>query len=165
MIDLIGKTILCKYYDQRFKSEAGLMNHRKRRHPLDLESGWHCWTYNIPFTKTQLLYQHYQTVLHQINCKKITEGEIPEKSTENKEAPLVKDHKNQQIEGLTEQERKNHTLPLQEKRQKLLKNWSCNNSLKNSTMPQTDQRRDPIISFIDASDLLDEEMTTTVPTT
>ena len=31
-------------------------------------------------------------------------------------------------------------------------------------MPQTDQRRDPIISFIDASDLLDAEMTTTVPT-
>ena len=34
-----------------------------------------------------------------------------------------------------------------------------------ATMPQADPRRDTIISFIDVSDLLDEEKTTTVPTT
>ena len=75
--DLIGATLLCKYCDQKFKSQTGLMNHMHRKHPLDLDSDVHCWTHNKPFTKRQLLYQHYETVLHQLNYKKLNEGEKP----------------------------------------------------------------------------------------
>ena len=61
-----------------------------RKHPLDVTSGLHCYTCNKPFTKREILYQHYKTVLHQINCKKLketqsempTENQDPEKSTD-----------------------------------------------------------------------------------
>ena len=39
-----------------------------------------CFFVNKPFTKRQMLYQHFSTVQHQINCKSVKEGEIPEKT-------------------------------------------------------------------------------------
>ena len=77
LIDLMGSVRKCRYCDKTFKSEAGENNHIKRLHPLDIKSDARCWTCNKPFTKRQLLYQHFSTVQHQINCKKLQEGEIP----------------------------------------------------------------------------------------
>ena len=76
-INLIRATLLCKYCDKKFKSQAGLMNHIHRTHPLDLDGDVHCWICNKAFTKGQLLYQYYETVIHQLNCKKLNEGETP----------------------------------------------------------------------------------------
>ena len=81
LIDLMGSVRKCRYCDKTFKSEAGENNHMKRLHPLDMESDACCWTCNKPFTKRQLLYQHFSTVQHQINCKKLQEGEIPKIKT------------------------------------------------------------------------------------
>ena len=76
-IDLIGSTRKCRYCDKTFKSEAGENNQMKRIHPLDMDSDARCWTCNKPFTKRQMLYQHFSTVQHQINCKKFHQGEMP----------------------------------------------------------------------------------------
>ena len=86
-IDLIGLTRKCKYCEKTFRSEAGELNHMKRMHPLDMESDARCWTCNKAFTKRQLLYQHYSTVLHQLNCKKHNEGETPEEEEKLRESP------------------------------------------------------------------------------
>ena len=83
-IDLIGSTRKCRYCDKTFKSEAGENNHMKRIHPLDMESDARCWTCNKPFTKRQMLYQHFSTVQHQINCKKSHQGEMPEEEEKAK---------------------------------------------------------------------------------
>ena len=85
-IDLIGLIRKCKYCDKTFRSEAGELNHMKRIHPLDMDSDARCWTCNKAFTRRQLLYQHYSTVLHQLNCKKHNEGEIPEKEEKSIES-------------------------------------------------------------------------------
>ena len=59
-----------------------------RKHPLDVTSGLHCYTCNKPFTKREILYQHYKTVLHQINCKKAQkeESDMPLLNTDSQQA-------------------------------------------------------------------------------
>ena len=89
-IDLIGSVRKCRYCEKAFKSEAGENNHMKRLHPLDMESDACCWTCNKPFTKRQLLYQHFSTVQHQINCKKLQEGEIPENEEKSEETKSIR---------------------------------------------------------------------------
>ena len=44
----------------------------KRLHPLDMESDARCWTCNKPFTKRQLLYQHFSTVQQSYRGEKKT---------------------------------------------------------------------------------------------
>ena len=77
-IDKRNERFPCKYCSSTFKSEAGHINHMNRIHPLDVKSGLHCFTCNKAFTKREVLHQHYQTVRHQINCKRLEDPEIEE---------------------------------------------------------------------------------------
>ena len=79
-IDERGQRFPCKFCPDIFKSEAGHSNHMNRKHPLDGPSGLHCYTCNKAFTKQEILYQHYSTVRHQINCKNLLKDESEEKS-------------------------------------------------------------------------------------
>ena len=78
LIDKRNERFPCKYCSSTFKSEAGHINHMNRIHPLDVKSGLHCFTCNKAFTKREVLHQHYQTVRHQINCKRLQDPEIEE---------------------------------------------------------------------------------------
>ena len=79
-INIRNERFPCKFCKSIFKSEAGHNNHMNRLHPLDVKSGLHCFTCNKGFTKREVLHQHYQTVRHQINCKKLQEPEVEDKS-------------------------------------------------------------------------------------
>ena len=154
-IDLIGSVRKCRYCDKTFKSEAGENNHMKRLHPLDMETDARCWTYNKPFTKRQLLYQHFPTVQHQINCKKLQEGEIPEIEEKPEEIkPIgrktVKKGKTAYRRRLMERPIRIH--PYVRKSISTLRSSPAIIPLE-ATMPQADPRKDPKVSFLDLIDI------------
>ena len=151
LIDLIGSVRKCKYCDKTFKSEAGENNHMKRLHPLDMESDARCWTCNKPFTKRQLLYQHFSTVQHQINCKKLQEGEIPE--IEEKPEEIQPIERNTGNKGKTAYRRRLMERPIRiypyvRKPISTLRSSPAIIPLE-ATMPQADPRTDPKVSFLD----------------
>ena len=150
-IDLIGSVRKCRYCDKTFKSEAGENNHMKRLHPLDMESNACCWTCNKPFTKRQLLYQHFSTVQHQINCKKLQEGEIPE--IEEKPEEIKPIRRNTENKGKTAYRRRLMERPIRihpyvRKPISTLRSSPAIIPLE-ATMPQADPRTDPKVSFLD----------------
>ena len=59
-----------------FKSETGLNYHIQKKHVLDTDSGLHCFTCNKMFTKRDLIENHYKTVAHQIECRKLQRKEV-----------------------------------------------------------------------------------------
>ena len=61
-----------------FKSEPGLQYHMKKKHPLDMPSGLHCFTCNKIFTNRDLQENHFKTVAHQLECRKLKEEEAVE---------------------------------------------------------------------------------------
>ena len=146
-IDLIGLTRKCKYCDKTFKSEAGELNHMKRIHPLDMESDARCWTCNKAFTRRQLLYQHYSTVLHQLNCKKHNEGEIPEKEEETPHSgrSTLKQAKTYRKQLM---ERSVRFQPYKKKPLCSLRSTPAIIPLE-PTCPQADPRTDPKVTFMD----------------
>ena len=146
-IDLIGLIRKCKYCDKTFKSEAGEQNHMKRVHPLDMDSEARCWTCNKAFTRRQLLYQHYSTVLHQLNCKKHNEGETPEKIEESAHSgrstlKQAKSYRKQLME---------RSIRFQPYKKKPLSSLRCTPAIipLEATCPQADPRTDPKVSFMD----------------
>ena len=150
-IDLIGSVRKCRYCDKTFKSEAGENNHMKRLHPPDMESNARCWTCNKPFTKRQLLYQHFSTVQHQINCKKLQEGEIPE--IEEKPEEIKPIRRNTENKGKTAYRRRLMERPIRihpyvRKPISTLRSSPAIIPLE-ATMPQADPRTDPKVSFLD----------------
>ena len=154
-IDLIGLIRKCKYCDKTFRSEAGELNHMKRMHPLDMESDARCWTCNKAFTRRQLLYQHYSTVLHQLNCKKHTEGEIPEKEEKLIESPHSGRSTLKQAKSYRKQlmERSVRFQPYKKKPLCSLRSTPAIIPLE-PTCPQADPRTDPKVTFMD---LVEEE--------
>ena len=58
-----------------FKSEPGLQHHMKKKHPLDLPSGLHCFTCNKSFTNRDIQMNHFKTVAHQLECKRLKQEE------------------------------------------------------------------------------------------
>ena len=151
-IDLIGATLLCKYCDKKFKSQTGLMNHIHKIHPLDLDSDVHCWTCNKPFTKRQLLYHHYETVLHQLNCKKLNEGEIPVEEKNTQEDIIMKRPYQARLF-----ERRIKQVPYRKTDRKYLgKNPAI--ILLEATVKLQDLRGAPKVSFLDVCDLMEEEL-------
>ena len=146
LIDLMGSVRKCRYCDKTFKSEAGENNHMKRLHPFDMESDACCWTYNKPFTKRQLLYQHFSTVQHQINCKKLQEGEIPKIEIQ----PIKRSTGNKGKTGYRRRlmERPIRIHPYVRKPISTFRSTPAIIPLK-ATMPQADPRTDPKVSFLD----------------
>ena len=59
-----------------FKSETGLNYYMKKKHVLDTDSDLHCFTYKKVFTKRDLIDNHYKTVAHQLECKKLKLEEV-----------------------------------------------------------------------------------------
>ena len=160
-IDLIGLTRKCKYCDKTFRSEAGELNHMKRMHPLDMESDARCWTCNKAFTKRKLLYQHYSTVLHQLNCKRYTEGEIPEKEEKLIESAHSGRSTLKQAKIYRKQlmERNVRFQPYKKKPLCSLRSTPAIIPLE-PTCPQADPRTDPKVTFMD---LVEDEETHTEP--
>ena len=68
----------CEYCEFKCKSTTGLLNHIHRKHNLEKTSGLECWTCRKQFSKEDLLNQHFKTVLHQINCRKVQNEEMSE---------------------------------------------------------------------------------------
>ena len=154
-IDLIGSVRKCRYCDKTFKSKAGENNHMKRLHPLDMESDARCWTCNKPFTKRQLLYQHFSTVQHQINCKKLQEGETPkieEKSEEIRPIGRNTENKGKSAYRRRLMERPIRLHPYEKKPISTLRSTPAIIPLE-ATMPQADPRTDPKVSFLDLVDI------------
>ena len=58
-----------------FKSEPGLQYHMKKKHPLDLPSGLHCFTCNKSFTNRDIQLNHFKTVSHQLECRRLKQEE------------------------------------------------------------------------------------------
>ena len=85
MIDNLGEEFPCTFCKKICKSNAGLMAHMNRIHPLDSPSGLTCYTCNKLFTNRDLIENHYKTVKHQLECKKFKQMEEVEKTTSEAE--------------------------------------------------------------------------------
>ena len=82
MIDKLGEEFPCNFCKKIGKSTAELMAHMIRIHPLDSPSGLTCYTCNKLFTNRDLIENHYKTVRHQLECKKLRQMEEVEKTTQ-----------------------------------------------------------------------------------
>ena len=85
MIDNLREEYPCTFCKKICKSTAGLMAHMNRIHPLDSPSGLTCYTCNKLFTNRDLKENHYKTVKHQLECKKLKQMEEVEKTTSEAE--------------------------------------------------------------------------------
>ena len=92
MIDNLQELYPCDFCTKICKSTAGLMTHMNKMHPLDSPSGLTCYTCNKLFTNRDLIENHYKTVRHQLECKKIKALEQVEMT--NPEAEIRKYRKN-----------------------------------------------------------------------
>ena len=80
----------CQFCTRNFKSEQGLKYHMQKIHPLDLTSGLSCYTCNKTFTKRDLIENHFKTVKHQLECKKLIEEEKREQNCQTYRKLLMK---------------------------------------------------------------------------
>ena len=92
MIDKLEEKHPCDFCNKICKSTAGLMSHMNKIHPLDSPSSLTCYTCNKLFTNRDLIENHYKTVKHQLECKKMRALEQVEKT--NPEAGIKKYRKN-----------------------------------------------------------------------
>ena len=81
MIDKLGEEFPCNFCKKICKSTAGLMAHMNRIHPLESPSSLTCYTCNKLFTNRDLIENHYKTVRHQLECKKLKQIEEVKKTT------------------------------------------------------------------------------------
>ena len=82
----------CDFCKKICKSTAGLMAHMNKMHPLDSPSGLTCYTCNRLFKNRDLIENHYKTVRHQLECKKMRALEQVKKT--NPEAEIKEYRKN-----------------------------------------------------------------------
>ena len=92
MIDKLEEKHPCDFCNKICKSTAGLMSHMNKIHPLDSPSSLTCYTCNKLFTNRDLIENHYKTVKHQLECKKMRALEQVEKT--NPEAEIKKYRQN-----------------------------------------------------------------------
>ena len=78
MLDMMKLKFNCNYCDLCCKSEAGLQNHMQKKHPLDVNSGLTCYTCNKIFSKRDLIENHFKTVKHQLECRRLKKEEQAE---------------------------------------------------------------------------------------
>ena len=156
----------CNYCSFTAKSQNGLQNHIHRKHSLETPSGLACWTCRRQFTKKDLIDQHYKTVLHQINCRKLQEeekSEMPPQTIQNiiqehqekREKQCKRSFKCSPIEepgtSFTQKTKRRHETPF-----KYLRSDPAIIPFE-KTMPQSDPRSEPIITWMDITDLELEE--------
>ena len=157
-VDIRKERYPCKFCNSIFKSEAGHMNHMHRIHPLDVTSGLHRFTCNKAFTRREVLHQHYQTVRHQINCKKLQEPEIEDKSEKPpsniREAIQKRPYRNQLMERIQPERKKIQKTPVI-----YLRTEPAIIPLE-STVAQSDPRKPLNVSFIDLVDIYNENPST-----
>ena len=84
------KEIDCEYCGLKCKNQVGLKKHLHLKHSIEKTTDLSCWTCGKLFSKELLLNQHYNTVLHQINCKN-AQKEMSEKPPTIEE--IIKNHK------------------------------------------------------------------------
>ena len=115
-----------------------------------MENDARCWTCNKAFTRRQLLYQHYSTVLHQLNCKKHNEGEIPEKEEKLIESSNSGRSTSKQAKSYRKQlmEKSVRYQPYKMKPLYSLRSTPAIIPLE-PTCPQADPRTDPKVTFLD----------------
>ena len=162
----------CKFCSFTAKSQNGLQNHVHRIHRLETPSGLECWTCGKQFTKQNLIDQHYKTVLHQINCKKSKiqeQSEMPLQTIQS----IIQEHQEKRENkrkrsfecnpidepgtSVIQKSKRRHKTPYQ-----YLRTEPAIIPLE-GTMPQSDPRSEPIISWIDVTDLDLEESHTKMP--
>ena len=156
----------CSFCPFTAKSLNGLQNHIHRKHSLETPSGLECWTCGRQFTKQNLIDQHYKTVLHQINCRKLQneeKSEMPPQTIQNiiqehqekREKQRKRSFKCSPIEepgtSFNQKIKRRHEIPF-----KYLRTDPAVIPLER-TMPQSDPRSEPIVSWIDTTDLELEE--------
>ena len=120
-----------------------------------MESDAHCWTCNKPFTKRQMLYQHFSTVQHQINCKRLREGEIPQNTETTMEKKPIKRCEKKEVRSTYRSrlfERRVNHHPYVRKPRCSLRSTSAIIPLK-PVMPLADPRTNLKVSFLDLVDL------------
>ena len=80
----------CEFCTGTFKSRTGLQYHIHKKHPLDTSSGLICYTCNKMFTKRDLIENHFKTVKHQIECKRLLEEDRVEMTSSKYRQKLYK---------------------------------------------------------------------------
>ena len=80
----------CEFCTGTFKSRTGLQYHIHKKHTLDTSSGLTCYTCNKIFTKRDLIENHFKTVKHQIECKRLLEEDRVEMTSSNYRQNLYK---------------------------------------------------------------------------
>ena len=78
MVDNLPQEHLCDFCRKIYKSPAGLMAHMNRKHPLDSPNGLTCYTCNKLFTQRDLIENHFKTVKHQLECRKLQKLDLVE---------------------------------------------------------------------------------------
>ena len=92
MIEELKEEHPCDFCKKICKSNAGLMALMNKMHPFDSPSSLTCYTCNRLFTNRDLIQNHYKTVRHQLECKKMRALEQVEKT--NPEAEIKNYRKN-----------------------------------------------------------------------
>ena len=80
----------CNFCTRSFKSSKGLEYHMQKIHPLDVTSGLSCYTCNKTFSKRDLIENHFKTVKHQLECKRLKQEEEAEQRCQNYKTNLMK---------------------------------------------------------------------------
>ena len=71
----------CKFCPSTSKSKSGLQYHIQKMHQLDVDSGLSCFSCNKMFSKRDLIENHFKTVKHQLECKRLLESDKVEMTT------------------------------------------------------------------------------------
>ena len=112
-----------------------------------------CFFVNKPFTKRQMLYQHFSTVQHQINCKSVKEGEIPEKTDIAAEKKPIKRCEKKPVRSTYRSRLFEKTInPHTHMRKSSFRSTLAIIPLE-PVMSLADPRADPKVSFLDLIDL------------
>ena len=155
----------CEYCDFKCKSAAGLLNHIHRKHSLEKPSGLECWTCRKQFSQEELLNQHYKTVLHQINCRKVQTEEMSEMPPKTI-TEIIQEHRECKRKTPQNQRLRLYERPvpssIQPKRRKLKtptrylrKDPAIIPS--DTVIPQADLRTEPIMSWLDLTEEVKED--------